>query len=150
MERADTRAFAIVRLDAEAEVHAPSVFGGDPATARKRLPMAGQTPPRPPRPPATELVRTSGAKTLSVVAPDVTRARALCDRFPDLPHVELRLGDWTGLDALVRERDVTRVEARTPQAVPAARLPATPCEYRHSSADRQACRAWPIRQPARR
>jgi molybdenum cofactor biosynthesis enzyme MoaA len=116
MARADARAFAIVRVDAEAEVHAPSVFGGDPATARKRLPMAGQAPPRPPRPPATELVRTSGATTLSVVAPDVTRARALCDRFPDLPHVELRLDDWTGLDALVRERDVTRVEARTPEA----------------------------------
>ncbi len=115
MERADTRAFEIVRVDSEAEDHAPVTFGGDPATARKRLPMAGQSN-RPSRPPATELVRTSSARTLAIVAPDAARARAIADQFPDLPHLELRLSDWSGLDELVRERDVTRVEARTSAA----------------------------------
>ncbi len=115
MERADTRAFEIVRVDSEAEDHAPVTFGGDPATARKRLPMAGQSN-RPARPPATELVRTSGARTLAIVAPDAPSARAIADRFPDLPHLELRLSDWSGLDDLLRDRDVTRVEARTSAA----------------------------------
>jgi hypothetical protein len=116
LERADARAFEIVRVDGEAEVNAPTTFGGDPATARKRLPMAGQTPPRPPRPPAREIVKASGARVLSVVAHDVAKAKTIADRFPDLPHLELRLDDWAGLDELSRERDITRVEARTAAA----------------------------------
>ncbi len=111
--RADTRAFEIVRVDGHAEADAPNVFGGDPATARKRLPMAGQAVARAPRPPARELVKTSEAQSLALVARDVAQARILGARFPDLPHLELRLDDWTGLDGLLRERDVTRVEART-------------------------------------
>lgn len=115
MERADARAFEIVRVDSNAEDHAPTTFGGDPATARKRLPLAGQSR-RPARLPASELVRTSGARTLHIEAPDAARARAIADRFPDLPHLELRLADWSGLDELARQRDVTRVEARTSTA----------------------------------
>jgi hypothetical protein len=53
---------------------------------------------------------------LSIVAADAARAKAIADRFPDLPHLELRLVDWSGLDELVREREVTRVEARTSAA----------------------------------
>jgi molybdenum cofactor biosynthesis enzyme MoaA len=115
LERADTRAFEIVRVDRVAEVSAPNVFGGDPATAKKRLPMAGQSQ-RPPRPPANEIVQASGARTLCVVAPDVARAREIAARFPDMPHLELRLDDWAGLGELARERGITRVEARTSSA----------------------------------
>lgn len=50
------------------------------------------------------------------MAPDAPSARAIADRFPDLPHLELRLSDWSGLDDLLRDRDVTRVEARTSAA----------------------------------
>jgi molybdenum cofactor biosynthesis enzyme MoaA len=116
LERIDTRAFEIVRVDGHAEADAPNVFGGDPATARKRLPMAGQPAARPARPAARELVKTSKARSLSVVARDVAQARLLASRFPGLPHLELRLDDWSGVDELVRERDVTRVEARTSAA----------------------------------
>ena len=84
MARVDSRAFEIVRVDTEAEGHAPSAFGGDPATLKKRLPMAG-----------------------------AASAKGVVDRFPGLDRVELRLDDWAGLDELARARQVTRVEART-------------------------------------
>ena len=115
LQRTDARSFEIVRVDDEARQHPPAIFGGDPATARKRLPMAGR--PRPPaRPLARELVETSAAHTLSIVAADAARAKTLAEFFPALKQLELRLGDWTGLDALVRQRSVTRVEARTAAA----------------------------------
>lgn len=120
MHAADDRAFEIVRVDAEADAHAPNTFGGDPATARKRLPMAGA--PRVARPPAGEIIATSGARTLSIVAASVDDARAVAARYPGLAHLELRLDDWTGVEAFLGERGperpVVRVEAAT---APAAR-----------------------------
>jgi len=114
MRLADARAFEIVRIDAHVDGQVPKPFGGDPATARKRLPMAREAgPPRPVRPVASELVASSGAQTLFVVAPNVALAVALADRFPGLPQLELRLDDWTGLQSLLQARRVTRVEART-------------------------------------
>jgi MoaA/NifB/PqqE/SkfB family radical SAM enzyme len=115
LARVDERAFEVVRVDAFAEASAPVTFGGDPATARKRLPMAGQTP-RVSRPAAAEVVRTSGAKTLAVVAPNAAAAKTVMARFPDLPRLELRLDDWTGLEELAAERELVRVEARTSAA----------------------------------
>lgn len=115
MQRADARAFSIVRVDTQADASAPNAFGGDPATAKKRLPLAG-TVARAPRPDARELVARSGARTLHVVAPDAAAARAVTERFPALPDLELRLDDWSGLPDLLRDRNVTRVEARTAAA----------------------------------
>src|SRR5208282_4618582 len=42
--------------------------------------------------------------------------RAIVERFPGLDRLELRLDDWSGLDELMRLRQVTRVEARTSAA----------------------------------
>ncbi len=109
---ADARAFDVVRVDALARAKAPVTFGGDPATARKRLPLAGASP-APTRPVAAELVASSGAGTLALVAADVAAARQLAAAFPTLAtaKLELRLGDWTGLPSLAAERNVVRVEA---------------------------------------
>ncbi|HEX8794825.1 MAG TPA: radical SAM protein [Polyangiaceae bacterium] len=105
-------AFEIVRVDTEAEAHAPSSFGGDPATARKRLPLAGNGAPAPRRS-LDEIVATSNARTLHVVAPSVARALEVASRFPSLTDLELRLDDWSGIDTV--DRPITRVEARTSQ-----------------------------------
>lgn len=114
MTRADGRAFEVVRVDVEAEAHAPTPFGGDPATARKRLPLAGRNGAA--RSAAGELVSTSSAQTLHVVAPDVARARTVALAFPSLSRLELRLDDWTGLADFTKTHDVVRVEARTSAA----------------------------------
>jgi molybdenum cofactor biosynthesis enzyme MoaA len=100
--------FEVVRVDVQAEDQAPSSFGGDPASARKRLPLAGEAPPRPT---LEEVVGRSRAHTLFVVAPDVQHARGVVARFPSLRRVELRLADFTGIGTLPAE--VVRVEART-------------------------------------
>jgi len=121
MARIDARAFEIVRVDAEAEEHAPSTFGGDPATARKRLPLAGaggggdraSTGARRRHAGVHEAIAEAGARTLHVVAADVAQAEGLAARFPGLARLELRLRDWTGLERLLAAREVTRVEART-------------------------------------
>ncbi len=116
MDRVASGAFEIVRVDGEAEAHAPSTFGGDPATARKRLPIAGNRAPVEPRS-LPEIVAASGARTLHVVAPTVARALEVAARFPSLTDLELRVDDWSGIGAV--DRRVTRVEARTTQAAQA-------------------------------
>ena len=118
MARVDLRAFEIVRVDTEAEEHAPSAFGGDPATLKKRLPLAGAGNGKgvAGRAPAETLVTSSTARTLLVVAPDVARARPVIDRFAGLDRLELRLDDWSALGELTSLRKVTRVEARTASA----------------------------------
>jgi molybdenum cofactor biosynthesis enzyme MoaA len=115
MTRIDARAFEIVRVDAEAEEHAPSTFGGDPATARKRLPLAGGGAGGARRRHAGvhETIAESAARTLHVAAADVARAEGVVARFSQLPRLELRLRDWAGLERLLAAREVTRVEART-------------------------------------
>ena len=116
MDRVARGAFEIVRVDTEAEAHAPSSFGGDPATARKRLPLAGNGAPTERRS-LSEILASSGARTLHVVAPDVARAMETASRFPSLTDLELRLDDWSGVEAI--DRRVTRVEARTAEAAQA-------------------------------
>ncbi|HTQ47509.1 MAG TPA: radical SAM protein [Polyangiaceae bacterium] len=113
MDRVASGAFEIVRVDTEAEAHAPSSFGGDPATARKRLPLAGNGAPTARRP-LSEILASSGARKLHVVAPNVARAMEAASRFPSLTDLELRLDDWSGMDAI--DRRVVRVEARTAEA----------------------------------
>jgi MoaA/NifB/PqqE/SkfB family radical SAM enzyme len=116
MGRMASGAFEIVRVDTEAEAHAPSSFGGDPATARKRLPLAGQGAPSERRS-VPEILASSGAHTLHVVAPNVARAIEAASRFPSLTNLELRLEDWSGIEAV--DRPIRRVEARTPEAAQA-------------------------------
>jgi molybdenum cofactor biosynthesis enzyme MoaA len=113
--RVDAGDFDVVRVDVSAEDHSPSTFGGDPASARKRLPLAGAPAPRPT---LEEVVARSRARTLFVVAPDVEQARGVVARFPALGWIELRLDDCTGIDTIAG--DVVRVEATT--SAQAARL----------------------------
>jgi len=116
MDREASGSFEIVRVDTEAQAHAPSSFGGDPATARKRLPLAGNGAPIQ-RQSLSETLASSGARTLHVVAPNVARAMEAASRFPSLTDLELRLEDWSGVEAV--DRPVRRVEARTAEAAQA-------------------------------
>jgi len=116
MDRVASGNFEIVRVDTEAEVHAPSSFGGDPATARKRLPLAGNGV-QAERRSLSEILASSGARTLNVVAPNVARAMEAASRFPSFTDLELRLDDWSGVEAI--DRRVTRVEVRTAEAAQA-------------------------------
>jgi MoaA/NifB/PqqE/SkfB family radical SAM enzyme len=116
MDHVASGAFEIVRVDTEAEEHAPSSFGGDPATARKRLPLAGNGAPSERRS-LSEILASSGARTLHVVAPNVARAVEAASRFPSLTDLELRLDDWSGMESI--DRRVTRVEASTAEAAQA-------------------------------
>ncbi len=86
--------FDVVRVDAEWEARQDPVFGGDPASAKRkrRLPMA-QLGYRQPE----ELAQAAGARTLHIIAPALAEAEALAARFR-LPEVELRLADWTGIE----------------------------------------------------
>jgi hypothetical protein len=116
MDRVASGAFEIVRVDTEAEAHAPSSFGGDPATARKRLPLAGSGSPIERRS-LQEILASSGARTLHVVAPNVARAMEAASQFPSLTDLELRLADWSGIEVV--DRRVTRVEVRSAEAAQA-------------------------------
>jgi hypothetical protein len=118
MDSVASGAFEIVRVDTEAEAHAPSSFGGDPATARKRLPLAGNGASiERQRRSLSEILASSRARTLHVVAPNVPRAIEAASRFPSLTDLELRLEDWSGLEAIAGR--LTRVEARTAEAAQA-------------------------------
>lgn len=111
MARAKGGEFEIVRVDVGAEGNAPSTFGGDPASARKRLPLASGGAAGATRPPLREIVARSRARTLFVVAPDVPGARAVAAAYPSLRRLELRLEDYTGLEAL--DGEIVRAEAAT-------------------------------------
>jgi molybdenum cofactor biosynthesis enzyme MoaA len=114
-----TRGFAIVRVDTGWEARMPAPFGGDPASRKRaeaetaadgtpgvdkrRLPLAPSGPKAAvfERTQSLEaLVASSSATTLHVVAPDVVRAGQALARFPALALVELRLDDYSGLDAI--------------------------------------------------
>lgn len=109
LARARDGEFEILRVDTEAEAHPPDVFGGDPAAARKRLPIAGTKAKR--EESLDAIVARSNATTLHVKARDAADARAIAQRFASLKRLELRLDDWSRLEALLGEREVVRVEA---------------------------------------
>ncbi len=109
LRRAGEGDYEVVRVDVGAEEHAPPAFGGDPASARRRLPLAGASTGRPLR----EVVAGSRAHTLFVVAPGAAAARAAAGELPSLRRLALRLGDYAGLDELAGEREIVRAEATT-------------------------------------
>jgi len=86
--------FDVVRVDADWEQKQQPVFGGDPASAKRkrRLPTARLSYERP-----ETLAARAGARTLQVLARDLADAEAVAARFA-LPEVELRLVDWTGVE----------------------------------------------------
>jgi hypothetical protein len=101
------------------------VFGGDPASAararekdRRSLPLV-RSERAPPVLALDELVATSGAKTLRVCAPDLSKALTAMARFPSLNRLELELDSYDGLEDALRSGDalaghvLERVQVRT-------------------------------------
>lgn len=86
--------FDVVRVDVGWEARQEPVFGGDPASAKRkrRLPLAELRYQPPP-----DLAHAAGAHTLQVIAPDLAAAEQVAARF-GLPEVEFRLADWTGVE----------------------------------------------------
>ncbi len=120
-ERAQTRAFEVVRVDSEWEAKQEPVFGGDPASARRAvapaearadgkrgLPLYGGGAPAPALGP--EELR---AEVLWLRAPSVERAAEVAARFPHARKVELELDEYRGLDGKVAGLPVVRAIAKS-------------------------------------
>jgi len=107
--------FDVVRVDAGWERAQGPVYGGDPASARKRLPVLdGSEGYRGPS--IAERIASSGADTLRIEAQDFATARDVLARLPTLPHLELRLRDTAGL---VPSPELVRVTVDDPIAAQA-------------------------------
>ncbi|MBI2392286.1 MAG: radical SAM protein [Deltaproteobacteria bacterium] len=139
IDETDGAAFSVVRVDTEWESKQPQVFGGDPASLRKKRP-AGVAPDPAPEPSeaAPEKPEKGKRRTLPVIpagpmraappkslgdveqhaevlwvkAPDLTRARQALERFPHVRRVELELDDVAGVAADLDGRKVERVVVR--------------------------------------
>ncbi len=142
LDTLDGKAFSVLRVDTEWEAAQPAVFGGDPATARKRRPlgMQAEPPPEPevaktgrklpmipsgpmrPRVPAplSEVAHHAGLEALAIRAPDLARARTAMAAFPHIGALELELEDISGISQMVDGRTVRRVV--TSRAADAAKL----------------------------
>jgi molybdenum cofactor biosynthesis enzyme MoaA len=139
LDGAKARSFDVVRVDTEWEDTQPVVFGGDPASARRAqekdrrsLPlMNGSGPLRVPT--AEELVASSHARTLSVCAVNLEKAREVLTRFATLERVELELDSYEGLVEALAEGNVldgkslSRARART--VLQAEELLAVPASF---------------------
>ncbi len=126
LDTVDQRSFTVLRVDTEWEAKQPPVFGGDPATARKKrpagapaeappvpqgkrsLPMIPSGPMRAAPPKSLDEV-VDAARVLWVRAPNLERARQALSSFPALERVELELEDPTGIGATLDGRTVERV-----------------------------------------
>lgn len=104
LETAQVGQYELVRVEPNFEASQPAVYGGDPASARKRLPMLGAKP-RVQRSIADQL-NASGAKRLWICATNVAQAREVAERLKQnfatvpgapLPGLELELSDDAGL-----------------------------------------------------
>jgi MoaA/NifB/PqqE/SkfB family radical SAM enzyme len=142
LDTLERRSFSVLRVDTEWEAKQPAVFGGDPATARKKrpagalpspeaapeatphdaepargkrrlLPVIPAGPMRAAPPPSLDdVVHHAGLEVLWVKAPDLARAREALERFPHLRRVELELEDVTGVGPTLDGRVVERVLVR--------------------------------------
>jgi MoaA/NifB/PqqE/SkfB family radical SAM enzyme len=123
LDTVDQKSFSILRVDTEWEAKQPPVYGGDPATARKRrspgdpvpevqpgrrprmLPVVPSGPMRPSVPSSLGDVQ-GHAEVLWIRAPNLERARAVMAQFPDVHRYELELDDpaiepFPGLERVV-------------------------------------------------
>ena len=98
--------FEVLRVDTNAEASVAPVYGGDPASAKKkrRLPMV-QLQYLPP----AELAARAGAEVLHVVAPDLEAARSEVAAF-ELPRLWLELADWQGIAEAWAEESLPTLE----------------------------------------
>jgi MoaA/NifB/PqqE/SkfB family radical SAM enzyme len=93
-----TERFDVVRVDAGWERAQAPVYGGDPASARKRLNVIdgahGYEGPS-----IVDRIAHSGADTVRIEAHDLAAARVVLDALPTLPRIELVLRDFAGVPA---------------------------------------------------
>lgn len=128
LDTVDQKTFTVLRHDTEWEAKQPAVFGGDPATARKKRPagVPAEAPPEPvvrgrrslpviPQGPMRAAVPKSldeivdAARVLWVKAPNLELAKGALASFPALASLELELDDPTGIEAKLEGRTVERV-----------------------------------------
>ncbi len=127
LDRIETRAFEILRIDLGWEEQQPPVYGGDPASgqraraaasalaateaatdgepdpalarAKGKRPLPMLTTPVVPAPrPIGEALVGSSARRLWLVSPDLPRARRELPALARLPELELELSDWSGIE----------------------------------------------------
>jgi MoaA/NifB/PqqE/SkfB family radical SAM enzyme len=147
LDKIDDRSFSVLRIDTEWEAKQPAVYGGDPATARKRRPVGAPAeiavpPAEPPKgrrlvmlpvvagpmraaPPRSLSEVVDRAEVLWVRAPDLAAARAALARYPAITRFELELDDASALTHDVP--GLQRVMVR--DAVSAARLLEMPASF---------------------
>lgn len=134
LDRVDGASFDVLRVDTEWEGKQPQVFGGDPASLRKKRP-AGVAPEPAPEPEAEPGKKRralpvipagpmraappkslrevqAAAEVLWVRAPNLERARKALSAFPHARRLELELEDVTGVAAELDGRPVERVMVR--------------------------------------
>ncbi|MGZ5969872.1 MAG: radical SAM protein, partial [Polyangiales bacterium] len=132
LDTMEQKSFTVLRVDTEWEAKQPAVFGGDPASAKKKrpagvpaeappvvvhekgkrraLPVIPSGPMRGAPPPSLDAV-VSAAEVLWVRAPDVARAHsALAGAFGSFQRLELELEDIAGIEQI--DRTITRVMVR--------------------------------------
>jgi MoaA/NifB/PqqE/SkfB family radical SAM enzyme len=126
LDTVDQQAFSVLRVDTEWEAKQPAVYGGDPATARKKRPAGAAVEPQPlpkgkrglpmiPSGPMRADVPKSlddviaSANVLWVKAPNLASARDELAKWPALRRVELELDDPTGIAPTIDGRVVDRV-----------------------------------------
>ena len=105
--------FDVVRIDADWERAQPPVYGGDPASARKRLKVLDGGDDDYAGPTIAERIARSGADTVRVEAHDLAAARAVLATLA-LPRIELSLRDFTGVPHDV-PGELVRVTVDDPQ-----------------------------------
>jgi MoaA/NifB/PqqE/SkfB family radical SAM enzyme len=133
LDTVDDQKFSVLRVDTEWEAAQPAVFGGDPATARKRRPAGvmpePEAPPEPlpkgrrlrmmptrptgpmrPQPPRSLDEVAGKIEVLWVRAPDLASAQAALASFPAVSRLELELHDSSAISGPIAglERVVVR------------------------------------------
>lgn len=109
--------FDVVRIDTQWEAKQPPVYGGDPASAKRSLPIAGVTPPAPRSVP--QRIAAATIERLWIVAPSIDEALAVAQQHPGVGELELELADLTGLpdDGTLDGRAIVAVHANDPAQV---------------------------------
>ena len=88
----DEQRFDVLRIDTRWEADQPEVYGGDPASDRRRLPVAGQTPRRPAT--VAQRVASAGVDRGWIQARSWNEAKRALEGLSAIERLELELEDW--------------------------------------------------------